>query len=195
MTDLKSVHLPQGEIRYREQGDGPPIVFVHGYLVNGRLWEGTAGQLATDFRCISPDWPMGSHSVALDPDADLSPPGVARIIADFLAELDLSDVTVVGNDSGGAVSQILVTRHPERIGRLVLTNCDSHENFPPSPFGILPHIVKVPGMQTALSQPLRLRLARKVSYAPFARTKIADELLSDWVSPSLHDAAIRRDTR
>ena len=77
---------------------------------------------------------MGSQQIPLDRDADLTPYGVAAIIASFLERLDLDDVTIVGNDSGGAISQILVTRHPERIGRLVLTNCDTHDNFPPGIF-------------------------------------------------------------
>ena len=81
----------------------------------------------------------------MNPDADLSPPGIAATIASFLEALDLEDVTIVGNDSGGAMSQVLVTRHPERIGRLVLTNCDTHENFPPGIFKAMPPLAKLPG--------------------------------------------------
>ena len=97
----------------------------------GRLWTETAEQLATSHRCLVPDWPLGAHASAMNEDADLTPPGIARIISDFLDALDLRGVTIVANDSGGAMSQVLVTRHPERIGRLVLTNCDTFENFPP----------------------------------------------------------------
>jgi pimeloyl-ACP methyl ester carboxylesterase len=71
--------------------------------------------------------------------ADLTPPGVARLLADFLAALDLRDVTLVGNDTGGAICQILIARHPERIGRLVLTNCDAYEEFFPKLFGFVHH--------------------------------------------------------
>ena len=81
----------------------------------------------------------------MKPDADLTPYGIAATIASFLEELDLEDVTIVGNDSGGAMSQVLATRHPERIGRLVLTNCDTHENFPPGPFKALIPLAKMPG--------------------------------------------------
>lgn len=195
MTEQKSVRLPQGEIHYREQGEGEPIVFVHGFLVNGRLWDGAAEALSSEFRCLVPDWPMGSHPVAMNADADLTPPGIARMIAGFLEALDLDDVTIVANDSGGAISQILVTQHPQRVGRLVLTNCDSHDNFPPSPFGVLPHLVRMPGVMTAMAMPLRLRFVRATSFAPFAKTKIPDELLKDWVMPSVSDADIRRDAR
>ena len=92
----------------------------------------------------------------MKPDADLSPPGSPRSIASFLEALDLEDVTIVGNDSGGAMSQVLVTRHPERIGRLVLTNCDTHENFPPGIFKAMPPLAKLPGGMTLLSLPFRI---------------------------------------
>jgi len=97
----KELQLPQGTIRYREAGEGKPIVFVHGYLVDGRLWDGVVDRLSDRFRCIAPDWPIGAHQVAMNRGADLSPPGIASLIADFLAKLELEDVTIVGNDSGG----------------------------------------------------------------------------------------------
>src|SRR5262245_35224014 len=128
--ERKEVELPMGTVRYREAGAGKPVVFVHGYLVDGRLWDSVVDELAAGHRCIAPDWPIGSQRVAMRPDADLSPPGVAATIASLLEALELEDVTLVGNDSGGAMSQVLVTTQPERIGRLVLTNCDTHEHFP-----------------------------------------------------------------
>src|SRR5690348_11027975 len=114
------VDIPAGAIGYRECGDGSPIVFVHGVGVNGDLWRHVAPRLADGHRCITPDLPWGSHSIPLKPDADLSLPGMARIVADFLDALDLDGVTIVANDTGGAVAQALVGRHPERIDRLVL---------------------------------------------------------------------------
>ena len=138
----REVELPQGTIRYRDLGEGEPIVFVHGYLVDGRLWSDVAEALSARHRCLVPDWPLGAHRVAMNEDADLSPPGIADLIADFLEALDLNGVTLVGNDSGGAMSQVLVTRRPERIGRLVLTNCDTHDNFPPGPFKLMPPLAR-----------------------------------------------------
>jgi pimeloyl-ACP methyl ester carboxylesterase len=186
------VDLPAGPISYREAGDGPPVVFVHGFLVDGRLWDGVAGRLAGSHRCVLPDWPMGSHRQPMRPDADLTPPGMADLIDSFLAELDLEDVTLVGNDSGGAISQVLVTRHPERIGRLVLTNCDAHENFPPSPFGFGPRVAGIPGGMAAMLAPMRLAAARRAAFKPFAKSAVDDALLEEWVAPA-RDAAIRRD--
>ena len=117
---MPEIELAQGRIRYRDEGGGPPIVFVHGALVDGRLWEPVVERLG-DSRCIVPDLPLGAHSIAMRPDADVSPAGIARLIADLLEALDLRDVTLVGNDTGGGLCQLLVTRHPERVGRLVLT--------------------------------------------------------------------------
>src|SRR2546428_6959136 len=134
LGNQKEVQLPQGTIAYRERGTGEPIVFVHGALGNADLWRKVVPELSKDFRCIGPDLPLGSHSRPLPADADLSPPGAAKLIADFIAALDLENVTLVANDTGGALSQLVVTRHPERIGRLGLTNCDAYNKFPPSFF-------------------------------------------------------------
>ena len=129
----RTVETAAGPIDYRERGEGRPIVFVHGVGVNGDLWRRVVPLLAGEFRCISPDLPWGSHSRPLRDDTDLSLPGMAKITADFMAALDLADVVLVANDTGGAVSQALVGEHPERIGALILTSCDAFEKFPPTP--------------------------------------------------------------
>jgi len=195
MTEI--VQLPQGPIRYRDLGptDGEPIVFVHGYLVDSRLWDGVAERLSGEFRCLLGDWPMGAHAEPMNADADLSPPGMASIIAGFLEALDLDRVTIVGNDSGGAISQVLVTSHPERVGRLILTNCDTQEHFPPAPFGPLPSIARLPGAMAAMGLPLRIGALRRATFAPFAKTRIPDELSASWMAPSRSDPRIRRDLR
>jgi pimeloyl-ACP methyl ester carboxylesterase len=194
-SDGSVANLPQGPIHYRDSGSGEPIVFVHGYLVDGRLWERTAAALAGEFRCIVPDWPLGSQRSAMNPDADLSPPGIARLIADFLDELELDRVTVVGNDSGGAMSQVLVTRHPERVARLVLTNCDTYEHFPPAPFNLMPPLARIPGAMTLLGLPFRIGAVRRAAFAPFAKRPIPDELSASWMAPSASDAGVKRDLK
>jgi pimeloyl-ACP methyl ester carboxylesterase len=191
----KEIDLPAGRIRYREAGSGKPVVFVHGYLVDGRLWDGVVDQLSDRYRCFAPDWPIGAQQIAMKPDADLAPPGIAATIASFLEALDLDDVTIVGNDSGGAMSQVLVTRHPERIGRLVLTNCDTHENFPPGPFKAMPPLAKLPGGMTILSAPFRIGGVARRAFRPFAKTPIPDELIASWMRPATSDRGIMRDLR
>jgi pimeloyl-ACP methyl ester carboxylesterase len=194
-NDRHEIDLPAGRIRYREAGEGKPVVFVHGFLVDGRLWDGVVDGLSARCRCIAPDWPLGAHQIAMKPDADLSPPGIATLISSLLDALELDDVTIVGNDSGGAMSQVLVTRHPQRIGRLVLTNCDTHENFPPGIFKTMPPIAKLPGGMTLLSAPFRIGALSRAAFKPFAKTKIPDELIASWMAPALHDSGVKRDTK
>jgi pimeloyl-ACP methyl ester carboxylesterase len=191
----KEVKLPAGTIRYREAGEGKPVVFVHGFLVDGRLWDGVVDRLSDRCRCLAPDWPIGAQQVAMNPDADLSPPGLARLIADFLDKLELEDVTIVGNDSGGAISQILVTNHPQRISRLALTNCDTHENFPPGIFKAMPPLAKLPGGMLVLSAPFRIPAIARRAFAPFARTKIPDDLVASWMQPVTSDSDVMHDAK
>jgi pimeloyl-ACP methyl ester carboxylesterase len=192
-----TIELPQGTIRYSDSGSGEPLVFVHGLLVDSSLWRDLIPILQPDFRCIAPDLPLGSHLTPMKPDADLSAPGVAQLIADFLEELGLERVTLVGNDSGGAISQLVVTSRPERIGRLVLTNCDAYENFPPLAFRYLTLAARMPGALTALTQSMRLGLVRRapIAFGWLSKRRLESELLDRWVRPGIENAEIRRDTR
>jgi pimeloyl-ACP methyl ester carboxylesterase len=193
---MPEVRLGQGTIRYEETGQGPTVVFVHGLLVNGTLWRDVVPALEARMRCVVPDWPYGSHEIPLEPGADRTPAGQARLIADFLEALDLRDVTLVGNDSGGALAQIVAGRHPERLGRLVLTPCDCFENFLPPMFKPLQVAAKVPGLLTAATQPLRLRPLQRApfAYGWLAKRRIPDELLDDWTSHFFANRGVRRDT-
>ena len=193
--ETKTVALPQGTVSYRDLGDGEPIIFVHGLLVDGRLWTGVAERLASDFRCLVCDWPMGSHRVAMEPDADLSPPGMAETIVAFIDALGIERATLVGNDTGGAVSQILTASHPERVERLVLTNCDLLDRFPPFPFNLMPPIARLPGGMTVLAAPFRIAAVRRATYGLLAKHPIPPELADDWLAPSLADAGVLRDAR
>jgi pimeloyl-ACP methyl ester carboxylesterase len=189
-TQREEIDLPAGRIRYREAGEGRPIVFVH-----GRLWDGVVDRLSERFRCLAPDWPLGAQQIAMKPEADLSPPGIAATIASFLEALDLDDVTIVGNDSGGAMSQVLVTQHPRRIGRLVLTNCDTHENFPPGIFKAMPPLAKLPGGMAALSAPFRVGAVARRAFKPFSRTPIPAELVASWMAPATSVPGVMRDLK
>jgi pimeloyl-ACP methyl ester carboxylesterase len=196
-TGTNSVDLDAGTVHYRESGSGPVIVFAHGLLVNGTLWRKVTPLLDDRFRCIVPDLPLGSHPEPMKPGADLTPPGTARILADFMAALDLEDVTLVGNDTGGAISQIVAANHPERLGRLVLTPCDAYENFLPPFFRPLQYAAKVPGLLTALVQPTRLRSMQRGPLGfglLISPENIDSDVLDAWVRPFLNDGGIRRDT-
>lgn len=98
--------LPQGTVEYFRRGSGRPLVFAHGWLANANLWRQVADRLADRFDCIILDLPFGAHRIGLEPDADLNAAGCGALIAGALDALGLEDVTLVGNDSGGAYSQI-----------------------------------------------------------------------------------------
>ena len=200
-TDAPSVvELDAGPIGYRSVGpeDGPVVVFVHGVLVDGSLWHATADRLAEKgYRAITPTWPLGAHARPMAPDADLSPRGVARIVLDFLAALDLSHVTLVGNDTGGAICQFVLDTDPSPVDRLVLTNCDSFRHFPPAAFKPLFWLGRLPGAAWALAQPMRSRFVRHLNFRPLvakAASLDADRTRA-WITPLLTDRAVRRDVR
>src|SRR6266567_7552876 len=157
------VSLPQGTVRYSDQGTGPTLVFLHGLLANRLLWGRVIPRLVSHFRCIAPDLPLGAHSHPLHPDANLSPLGVAQLVADFLEALDLHEVTLIGNDTGGAICQLVIAHHPERITRLVLTNCDAFEQFFPPLVSPFHYGARVFGIQFAnlLTWMLRTRWAQR----------------------------------
>jgi pimeloyl-ACP methyl ester carboxylesterase len=191
---MPEITLPQGTVSYRDTGEGPPVVFVHGLLVDGALWRKVTPLLDGAARSIVPDLPLGSHRTPMNADADLSPHGVARLVGDFLAALDLEDVTLVGNDTGGLISQLVALDHGERVGRLVLTNCDCFEVFPPKEFVPMVKSARVPGAVKAALQPMRSAAARRtmLAYGGLAH-EIPDEVTAAWTEPARTDAAIRGD--
>ena len=191
----QEIELGAGTVRYREAGEGPVLLFVHGLLVDGRLWHPVASTLSEHFRCIVPDWPLGSHCVPMKPDADLTPPAVAGLVAEFAERLGLTDVVLVGNDTGGAICQLVAADHGGFLGRLVLTNCDTFEHFPPFPFTLMGPIARIPGGMTVLTQPFRLGALRRATYATLAAERIDPDLVDSWLEPGLRDDGIRRDSR
>jgi len=188
-------HLSQGTIRYREDGNGEPLLFVHGVVVNGDLWRKVVPRLAKDFRCIVPDWPLGSHELPMSPDADLTPPGLAKLVVDFMDALGLDKATLVGNDTGGAVCQLVATEYPDRVSRLVLTSCDLYDRFPPPVFKPLAALVKVPGATWLITQSLRPRFALRLPIAFGWVTKRLPEqdVIDSYLAPGRASRGVRRD--
>ena len=164
LGEAKEVQLPGGTLRYHDVGSGPPIVFAHGLLVNANLWRKVVDRLSRDFRCITLDLPLGSSALPM-PDADLSPIGAADLIIDAIEAIGVEGATLVGNDTGGALSQIAVTRRPGTVGGLVLTSCDAFDNFPPRIFQLALAPAQIPALSRILFAPLRLRPLRRLPFA------------------------------
>ncbi len=190
---VRELALPQGAVRYLSVGSGPAIVFVHGALVNANLWRKVVAELSTDFRCVTLDLPFGSHVVPMPPDADLSPPAMADLIADAVEALELDDVTLVGNDTGGAICQIVVTRRPERIGALALTSCDAFDNFPPKLMKpIMPLLSHAAPLRATLA-PARARAVQRAIFGALAKRPVEAEVLESYALPALEQPGVRRD--
>ncbi|MFF0613846.1 alpha/beta fold hydrolase [Nocardia tengchongensis] len=197
-TNLGSVHeshLTRGTIRYYDTGDGPPVVFVHGFMMNANTWRHVVPTVAAaGHRCVAPDLPLGAHSIPV-PDADLTPLGVADMIAEFLDRLDLTDVTLVANDSGGVVTQILLARNPTRVARVVLASVDCYEAFPPTRYKWLTKAIKIPGATRAVTSIIRIRPLQRLpfTFGPATKRPIPPAVMDGFLLPSRHSAAIRAD--
>jgi pimeloyl-ACP methyl ester carboxylesterase len=192
---FQEVSLPQGTVRYCDQGTGPTLVFIHGLLANSWLWSRVIPRLVSQFRCIAPELPLGAHAHPLHPDADLSPLGVAQLVADFLEALDLHEVTLIGNDTGGAICQLVIAHHPERITRLVLTNCDAFEQFFPPLVSPFYYGARVFGIQFAnfLAWVLRARSAQRLFVAALSHRRPGPAELDAAFHPLLHLPGVRSD--
>ena len=181
-------------LRYSDSGSGATVLFVHGVFVDGALWRNVVAGLGEDFRCLCPDLPLGAHVVPAASTADLSPRGVARMLHEFMEALDLRDVTVVANDTGGAITQLLLAEGCDRIARVVLTPCDSFDNFLPRSIRILQYQARVPGALALGWQIMRSARLRRAAFHWLSRRPVPAELAASWARPLLTDRRIRRDT-
>jgi pimeloyl-ACP methyl ester carboxylesterase len=131
------------------------------------------------------------------PHADLSPPGLAALVAAFLDRLDLHDVTLVANDTGGAIAQIVIAERPERLGRVVLTSCESLERFFPPAFASLPTVARIPGAMWLLARSLRARALHRLpfTFGWVAKRPIPPDIVDSYLLPSRRSPAVRHDLR
>jgi pimeloyl-ACP methyl ester carboxylesterase len=196
---MNRVELSCGTIEYTDTGgDGPVLVLLHGLMMDASLWDQVVAGLSAGHRCVAPTLPLGAHRVPVHPGADLSLPGMARLVAEFCDRLGLDEVTLVGNDTGGAVVQLLMTdaELAGRAARVVLASCDAFDNFPPGLTGrALVTAGRLPaGMFGLFMQQLRLRPVRRLPVAFGWLTKRGDAATARWIRPVLTQPGIRRDT-
>jgi pimeloyl-ACP methyl ester carboxylesterase len=193
---MREIELSAGTIDYVDTGgDGPTIVLVHGFMMDASLWDAPIAELSADHRCVAPTLPLAAHRHAMHADADLSLPGIARLLAEFVERLDLHDVTLVGNDTGGALVQLVMCDGAARVERVVLASCDAFDNFPPGLTGrTLVRAGKLsPAMFGLFMQQMRLRMVRRLPLAFGWLTKRGDAATKQWIKPVLKQREIRRD--
>lgn len=193
---MPAVELSAGVVDYQDTGgDGPVLVLLHGLLMDSSLWADTVADLAPDHRCVVPTLPLGAHRHPMRADADLSPAGVANLVAELLRHLDLRDVTLVGSDTGGAYVQLLMADGAPRVGRAVLVSCDAFDNVPPGLTGRT--LVAAGTLPTFLfglvMQQMRIRPLRRSPLAFGWLTRRGDAATVRWLRPVLRQPEIRHD--
>ncbi|MCF3102340.1 alpha/beta hydrolase [Streptomyces roseoverticillatus] len=191
---MPEIELSYGLIDYQDTGgEGPVLVFGHGVPMDGTQWRKVV-PLLDGYRCILPTLPMGGHHRPMNPDADLSHRGVARLLGEFIERLGLDDVTLVLNDWGGG--QFLVLEEQgRRVARLVLVACEAFDNFPPGPAKALAAVCRVPGGVRLLTQLMRIPSVRanRRGYGGMSLRGIPDDIMENWFAPASRSKAIRRD--
>jgi pimeloyl-ACP methyl ester carboxylesterase len=200
LDNVPTLNLPIGPIDYRvfgpDESDAPVAVFVHGFLVNGTLWDPVAERLGVlGVRCIVPDWPLGAHRQPANPAVALTPIAVAESVLDLLQTLDLSDAILVGNDTGGGLCQLALRGDTRRIGGVVFTNCDAFEQFPPRFFVPLFVLARSRSAVWTVGQLTRVTAVRHspFGFGPLLNHPISLTLTRGWIQPILDSADIRRD--
>jgi len=166
-------------------GPGRPALFIHGLGTSSYLWRHVIGQLDGERRCVAPDLPLHGRTPAAA-DQDFSLPGLARFVADFCEALELTDVDLVGNDTGGAICQAFAAGHPERLHTLTLTNCEAHDNMPPKlllPAVLLAHMGLAAPIQAWLTRDIGR--GRKLVYGSGYQdvTKLPEDIARAWLEP------------
>ena len=194
---MKSVDVTAGTIEYREEGnpDGPPVVLLHGVLMNDHLWDLALPFLPSGYRYLLPVLPLGGHHVPMREDADLTMPGMVGIVADFLDALDLAEVTLVVTDWGGPIFLTGAGRD-ERVARLVICPSEAFENFPPGWPGKVAWAASRSPLTVSLAmRQLRIGWLRKqwLMFGMMARKPIPQRIVDAWVDSALQDKRIRHD--
>jgi pimeloyl-ACP methyl ester carboxylesterase len=184
-----------GPIRYRESGEGEAIVLFHEWSTNADTWRKVVPELSGRYRLIAADWPYGTHEVPMVPEADLSSPGLARIVVEFLDELGLDQATFVGNGGGSTVASITAAWHPGRAGRLLLGTGDAFEHFPAPKLRPYARLGSFAPTAWAFTQVRRARWAQQRYYDRVSKRGVAPEAMASYCEPLARSRLARRDVR
>ena len=186
-----SVETPSGRISYASAGFGPVALFVHGVVLNKHLWRHQLTELSDIRRCIAVDL-LAHGDTEIEPDQDVSVTANAKMLKEVLDVLKIDKVDLIGNDSGGGIAQIFAALNPERVRTLTLTNCDTHDNWPPEAFKPFVDMVRAGGLRDTLNAMLatrrsfvqRVRLGLLMSSPRLSQTKTSKLIFSPWCGPN-----------
>ena len=191
-----SVRTRFGPISYTERGNGPAALFVHGVLLNGYLWRHQLQHLSDVRRCIALDL-LAHGDTQIAPDQDVSVTANARMLGEFLDALDIAQVDLVGNDSGGGIAQIFAATQPHRVRSLTLTNCDTHDNWPPEAFKPVLALSAAGGLRGLLEAMLTDKNAYRAEQAlgPAYEhpQQVSDETIDIYLQPHVRSGQRTRD--
>src|SRR5580692_3517930 len=192
----RTVQTASGRISYTEQGTGPVALFVHGVLLNSHLWRHQLADLSDIRRCLAVDL-LAHGSTEIRPDQDVSVTANARMLAEFLDALKIDKVDLVGNDSGGGICQIFAALFPQRVRSITLTNCDTHDNWPPEAFLPFVQMVKAGGLRGTLEAMLAdksiYRSPKALGPAYEHPERVTDETIDKYLRPFLASEQRTRD--
>jgi pimeloyl-ACP methyl ester carboxylesterase len=193
---LHTAQLSAGALRYRDHGNGNPVVFLAGLVLHSGFWRRVVPALSQPIRAIVPDLPLGAHTIPLRHDAELSAPAIADLVVELLDALEIEQAVIVGNDTGGAIAKLLATRHPERVRALVLTPCECFENFLPSIYRYLQLLAHVPGAMWPLAQTMRFTSIWRlpIAYGWLTKRPLDKRVYDSYLSPGQTIRGVRHDS-
>ena len=193
---VRHVDTPSGRIGYVEVGSGPVALFVHGVLLNKHMWRHQIGALSDFRRCIAVDL-LAHGDTEIGTAQDVSVTANAKMLKEVLDALHIDQVDLVGNDSGGGISQIFAALNPQRVRSLTLTNCDTHDNWPPEAFKPFVEMVAAGGLGKTLNAMLAdksiYRSAGALGPAYERPEMVTDEDIEIYLRPHLRNAQRTRD--